>query len=156
MWHWSECEHLSGTNAASVVGRDAVHEVYQGCFHNASRLYGARVHAILFTPLKKVRPPLRRFSRNSQNAQQHYVKVSYTDLHTYGIINVETKERNSFTLLSMAVTVIRKLTTAHRYYVKIPDIEPHRNRSQEMWKLGKTHIASLSTTTNSSMLHERC
>jgi hypothetical protein len=38
--------------------------------------------------------------------------------------------------LSMAVTVIRKLTTAHRYYVKIPDTEPHRNRSQEMWNLG--------------------
>jgi hypothetical protein len=31
-WHWSEYENLSGTNAASVVGRDAVHEVYQGCF----------------------------------------------------------------------------------------------------------------------------
>jgi hypothetical protein len=105
-------------------------------FHNASPLHGARVHAISFTPPRKVRPPLRGFSRNSQNARQHYVKVSYTDFHTYGIINVEIKERSSFMPLSMAVTVIRKLTTAHRNYVKIPDTESYRNRSQEMWKLG--------------------
>lgn len=48
-----------------------------------------------------------------------------------------TTDRNSFMPLSMAVTVIRKLTTARWYYVKIPDTEPHRNRSQEMWKLGQ-------------------
>jgi hypothetical protein len=64
------------------------------------------------------------------------MKVFYIDFHTYGIRNVETKERNSFMPLSTAATVIKKLTPAYRYYVKIPDTEPHRNRSQEMWKLG--------------------
>lgn len=74
------------------------------------------------------------------------MKVSYTDLHTYGIINVEIKDRSSFMPLSMAVTVIRKLTTAHRYYVKIADTEPYRNRSQEMWKLGQKFSYAITYT----------
>ena len=68
---------ISGKTAASVWGRDAVHGLpgifFFFYFHNVIRCHGVRVNAVSFTPIRKVRPSLRRFSWNSQNAQQHYV-----------------------------------------------------------------------------------
>jgi hypothetical protein len=67
-------------NTAGAVLRDITHRLYQGV------LYCQNVMDLYYTfkcnfmgVSKKLRPYLRRFSRKSLSAQQHYVLTSYTE-----------------------------------------------------------------------------
>ena len=55
-------------NTASGVPRDVAQQLYQSILYDEIivRFHGTRLNVILFTPVKKVRPSLRRFSRKSE------------------------------------------------------------------------------------------
>ena len=67
-------QFLYGNNTANGIRRDAIHGLYQRvlCFHSVKRFRSTRAHVISLADVRKLEPPLRRLSQNSQKFNDTY------------------------------------------------------------------------------------
>jgi hypothetical protein len=94
--------HISGFHGMRVVcnfvgickksghfGRRFSRNSEKAYFLHISGFHGMRVVCNFVGICKKSGPSGRRFTRNSEKTQQHYVQISYTELHEHWTVNGE-------------------------------------------------------------------
>jgi hypothetical protein len=82
---------LNSAMSESAVFRDRVHRLHQGILYNlnTTRFRGSRVNVTAFTPVRKMWPSVRGFSRNSLSARNNDVQINNTKFHRNRKIRVQ-------------------------------------------------------------------